>query len=236
MQTLIINLNWIFTYAIVQIAGLFKPVITTVDKNAYGIKKPFVIMSNHKTIFDPWIIAGHIPFRTFLRLLPIRILGTKTYTDRTCIALEKFKVISFIHYIYGVIGIKKEMSFEEKTDPLVDAIKRGQTVFLFPEGGLNKEKGVGNFRRGVPYIYARTHVPILPCSINFTKAGRVVNFGHPIHIPESIVLAEDTPGSFYDNSCIFLRDAVVRLFKKIPPSAKARPAHLPGKLKTAKHG
>ncbi|MCX6713467.1 MAG: lysophospholipid acyltransferase family protein [Candidatus Vogelbacteria bacterium] len=237
MQTIIVNIVWIVSYFITwPITRLIWPVKMTVDKSVTKLKGPIIIISNHKSVFDPWLVPGAIPFRVFIKLLPIRILATKDYSDPTCVWLEKFKLISLAHYLYGAISITKSLSFEEKTDPVVNAIKKGQSVIIFPEGGLNKEKTIGNFRRGVPYIYARTHALILPCSVNFTKAGTVVNVGHPLRISESIITAEDTPGSFYDNSCIFLRDAVVRLFKKIPPSAKAHPAHLPGKFKSAKHG
>jgi len=215
IQTIITDIVWIITYFLVwPIIHWIKPVKITTDQKVYDLKKPIVIMANHKSIFDPWIISTSLPFKTFCKLLPIRILGTKDYSDPFLKLVGKFGIVSFIYYIYGVIGIRKAWTFEEKTEPLVQAIKHKQSAFIFPEGGLNKDEMIGNFRRGVPYIYAHTGVSILPCSIHFKRGRKTdVNIGAPITIPHKIIDEEDKAGSFYENSCLYLKKKVEQLYQ-----------------------
>ena len=217
MQKAIIKLTWIVSYFIIwPITRLVWPIKIVVSKSAAKIKGPVIIISNHKSFLDPWIIASAIPFKIFLKILPIRILGGREYGSFFLTFLDKLKIIPLIYYIYGVIDIRKEWSFEEKTQPLIDAANHCQSVFIFPEGGLHQDDGLGLFKRGVSYIYAQSGVSILPCSVNFNQQFHcTVHIGPPTAIPEKIITPENRPNSFYQKSCRYLKEKVRRMYRML---------------------
>ena len=51
------------------------------DKSFKEIKKPVIVVSNHKNSFDPWVIFVSLPFRVLLGLLPIRPFAKRTFKN-----------------------------------------------------------------------------------------------------------------------------------------------------------
>lgn len=221
MRDLLVKTAWIITYFICwPITRIIRPVKISVDESLFDFeKKPAIFISNHKSPFDAWLLSSALPFRVFLKMLPIRILGKLDgYKDPFTKTLSRLGIIRLIYYIYGVVGIKSDWSFEEKTDPLVDALNHGDTVMIFPEGYLNKKKGISMFRRGVAYLYSKTTAAIIPAAINFdkipdhTEACRVA-IGHETRIPKAKISRESYNDSLYQESCEFLRRKVMSLYR-----------------------
>jgi 1-acyl-sn-glycerol-3-phosphate acyltransferase len=149
--------------------------------------------------------------------LPIRILGTLDgFNDPLSKILAKLGIIRLVYFMYGVAGIKSAWTFEEKIAPLVDALKHGDTVLIFPEGKLGRGDTVSTFRRGVAYLYNQTMARILPAAINFNFNGhgdRAIVIGAPTRIPEKIIVKEDYDNSYYQESCEYLRRIVLSLYR-----------------------
>jgi 1-acyl-sn-glycerol-3-phosphate acyltransferase len=50
-------------------------------------------------------------------------------------------------------------------DDIERALRNGEVVCVFPEGKLTRDGEVGEFRRGVDEILARTPVPVVPMAL-----------------------------------------------------------------------
>lgn len=184
-----VKLVWIVTYLVFwPIIRLRWKVARLVAPDVFTAQKPLILVSNHRSIFDPWIVCINLPFRTFLNLLPIRILGTREFIHPASRILNSLGIVSLIYFFYGVPIFKKNWTFEEKLEPLVRALRDGETAMIFPEGSIQTNPELGGFRRGAAYLAEKTYRPLLPVSIRFTpnRNNRTVcrlNYGEPLMMP-----------------------------------------------------
>lgn len=147
-----------------------------------NIQKPILIIANHRTLLDSWLIGASLPFRS--DFFPVRYIGGSKF-NQPLQTLYSLGIITFIYRFFGAIAIPPEaMSLEEKIQPIVAALKRGEIVLMFPEGRRHYHDGIGEFKRGAAEVALRTGVPILPIAHRpIGNAGRkktVLAFGKPI--------------------------------------------------------
>lgn len=210
--------SWILSYfGAFCVARIFYSIHIHYEKDCLKeIKKPMIIVSNHKKPFDPWIIIPAIPFFSFLKLLPIRPFAKKKFPKRAYILrfLSALGVVRFVYYIYDAISIPDTESFEEKIHPLVETLQNNNSILMFPEGGIFFNEGIGVFKKGIVVIQERTDVPILPCAVRYGEKGIFrrkvrVSFGETVYIPEELLKNEDD----YSEARECLRQNVFRLYK-----------------------
>ena len=184
-----------------------------------------IMISNHKSLLDPWVICASLPPKTFFSLMPVRIMGALDFADPTANWLNKLGIVRIVYYLYGVMGFRQEWTFEEKLAPFINCLKTGGTILVFPEGRLNHDAGVAPFKRGVVHIYNAVPSDILPFAINklenkqnkSAKKNQItVGIGAITRIPISIIQSEDHADPFPTKSCEFLRQQVVKLYEDKP--------------------
>ncbi|MFP4617190.1 MAG: lysophospholipid acyltransferase family protein [Candidatus Paceibacterota bacterium] len=186
------------------------------DRDFKEVKRPVIVVSNHKHPCDPWIVFGSLPFKVFLRLLPIRPFAKKKFNKNSFLRVLTFlKITGFVYYIYNVITIPNTESFEEKIHPLVETLQNNNSILMFPEGGIFFNEGIGDFKKGAVVIQERTDVPILPCAVRYGqkrlfRRKASVTFGETLYIPKDLLDKEDG----YVKASEYLREKVVSLFAK----------------------
>ena len=189
MYNSFVKLVWIITYIFFwPIIRLRWKVRRIVSPDVFSAQKPLILISNHRSIFDPWIICINLPFRTFLNLLPIRILGAKGFVNPASRILNSLGIVSLVYFLYGVRIFREGWTFEEKLQPLVQALRDSETVMIFPEGKIQHGPELGLFHRGTAYLAERTRSSILPASIRFDRTesrrpGCYLNYGEPFMMP-----------------------------------------------------
>lgn len=217
-----VKLVWTLSYFIYfPITRLFQRVKITIDDSFFDYDfrpdRPLIIISNHKTVLDPWLVNNSIPFKTLLKILPIRIMGSVTFTDQIASFFNKVGLVKIAYFLYGVVPFKKEWTFEQKLSPLIECLERGESVMIFPEGRLNRSDGLKPFRRGLIYLYKKTGSDILPIAVNPKREnGKRLNviIGAPFKIPAEVLASEDPNDEFYTKSCEFAKGKVEELYNK----------------------
>ena len=132
-------------------------------KNLQGIQKPILIISNHRSINDPWLIGASLPM--FSRFLPVYYIGGTRFNP-PLLWLYKIGIISLVYWLFGAFALPNEGTFEEKIQPIIKILKQGNAVVMFPEGGRKSRTGiVGEFKAGTAEVFLRTGIPILPVGI-----------------------------------------------------------------------
>jgi 1-acyl-sn-glycerol-3-phosphate acyltransferase len=185
-------LVWVFTYIV------FKPIAALLYnreveipeqlRHAEQVPIPAIIISNHKSILDPWLVLTSLPFKTYLRLLPIRIMGATRFKNPISMMLKRIGLVWLIYFMYDVLVIDPDLSFEEKIQSSVEALKHNESLLIFPEGKVCPQSiSVNIFKRGVAAIDLKTHTPIIPAAIRFFGKGSgqkcVVRFGKEFCLP-----------------------------------------------------
>lgn len=115
---------------------------------------PYVIISNHQSLFDIPLILGYIYPSAFIakkELAKIPILG-RFIKKLGSILIDRNDVKS------GAVALKKFAKIS----------KTGEIITLFPEGTRSIDGKVGEFKKGSLLIPFRYNIKVLPISINGT--------------------------------------------------------------------
>lgn len=135
--------------------------------NIQGVEKlqrtqsPLILATNHRSRLDGiwiWYYFAKMNRKFFIdmhiitgeRFFKMPILGWYLRTMR-CFPVEKGRGVQIL-------------------DPMVDALKIGKIVTIFPEGKMQKHSDHrGDAKRGVGYLMWKSQSPVLPIYINYIK-------------------------------------------------------------------
>jgi hypothetical protein len=113
-----------------------------------------VIACNHVSFVDALIVGGTIR-------RPVRfVMYHKIF---------KIPVLNFIFRTAKAIPIapakEDEALMQKAMDEVATALKNGQLIGIFPEGGITRDGEVQEFRSGIERIVQRTPVPVIPLAL-----------------------------------------------------------------------
>jgi 1-acyl-sn-glycerol-3-phosphate acyltransferase len=180
--------NIIASFVTIVVYTIFYPlrffIKINVDPDIYNLKKPVVFVSNHVSVFDPFLIANSLPLRVLIKNLPVRIFaGTKFKGNGFLEFLELFNIINIIYYIYNCVRVPSEGTSEEKIYELTKVIKSGYSVLIFPEGSkISKDGNLGEIKKGIKILRKQnTEVNFIFVKLKFEKKliFLSVNFSKP---------------------------------------------------------
>src|SRR5439155_1123897 len=132
-------------------------------------------------------------YRQWRALIPLRTLAPQTFHGQ----LRWFKpLIRILYRLEGGVELppKEEgNTLPEKLQGILDALKEGDVVMIFPEGEIWKERfpPIGKFAPGVVYLHRKSGARIVPMAIcmserRWPRRRYVVEIGDPLQIPDSL--------------------------------------------------
>lgn len=129
-----------------------------------------VVASNHRTWFDPILIA-------------MKIVTPGAYMAKE--ELFKNKLLSLILKIVQAFPVSRGSADRAPLDKAVDYVNRGFNLVLFPEGTRSKDGTLGKPKSGVAYVASISGAPVCPVAILFNgklhfRSKITVRFGTPI--------------------------------------------------------
>jgi len=122
-------------------------------------KRNFILAANHQSHLDQ-IATGYI-------CVPRRF----HYIGQTDRYKGFIKVLLYIlYFITGVIHVnrEKEESRKKATEKSIEALNKGASLVIYPEGTRTRTGEIQKGRPGVAKIFLKTGVPILPVGIKGT--------------------------------------------------------------------
>lgn len=151
------------------------------------IKGPALFISNHVTDVDAALILSALPFRWRLRLA-IAMSGE---------TLREWRSTKKLHYalgaaLFNVFSLPRQSGFRRSFAYAGEAIDRGFSVLIFPEGHETKDGLMQPFRAGIGLLTSELNVPVVPIHLDglfelkqrrqfFVRPGTVtVTFGAPV--------------------------------------------------------
>lgn len=151
-----------------------------------------ILAPTHPTFVDPWLLVRALSDRQWRTLAPIRVLATRTF--RTLRWFEP--LVEAVYRLGGAVELPPrgtDLPMAEKLRGLLDALERGETVAIFPEGHVRRpgDPPVRRFRPGVIYLHRRSAAPIVPIAAwvgerRWPRRPYVARFGHPTCIPHDL--------------------------------------------------
>ncbi len=133
-------------------------------ENLSLVTKPVILAANHTSELD--VTAVELIFPLFSKFYPIYFVSDPK---------EKFKSFGWRNYIYGgvffnVLGgypiHSGHKDYAVSLENHIDLLKKGQTVFIFPEGKRTQDGSLNPARGGLGYMVAATDCMVVPIAIN----------------------------------------------------------------------
>ena len=145
-------------------------------------KGPFIIVANHSSFMDPWYLS--ILFRR-------RIIHYLTTTDW----YYKSKLWQLFFWLNGCIPVTKGKFELSAMKLILQTLKKGGIIGIFPEGGIGYDSELREFNAGAVSLAMRAKVPVIPAAIcgafeafprhtSFPRPKKIkIIIGKPIHFP-----------------------------------------------------
>lgn len=139
---------------------LLQRAVTALIRTAYRLRvdKPVPLPSG-----GALVIANHITFidglvATAATGRPMRFVMADKYTD-----LPVARALVRSGHLIPIASAKRDPArLQAALEQIAEALDRGETVCIFPEGRLTPNGQLGDFRQGIEWILARTPVPVVP--------------------------------------------------------------------------
>ncbi len=167
-----------------------------------GLREPVLVIANHVTYFDPALVLARMPWR-YRNRLAVAMIGER---------LRDFRypppgrgLARFTDYLaygataggFNAFSLPRQTGFRRSFDYAGEAMDRGYSVLVFPEGARTKDGEMQPFQAGIGLLAAGLGAPVIPARIEglfelkkkrfggirwpFTRPGQVsVTFGPPL--------------------------------------------------------
>ncbi len=163
-------------------------------ENLDKIKSPFIIISNHVSIYDSFI------FRLVLGLnsnhLPLRFLAVKDFDHPVLKLLKKLLIVDFVYRIFGVLVVYQGRGIHKNLEEAIKIIKSNGNIVIYPEGSIILNDKIGDFKHGASVLAKTTGASVLPVAMRIKKNGLrakfIVNIGRDIKYNKSDSITEIT--------------------------------------------
>jgi 1-acyl-sn-glycerol-3-phosphate acyltransferase len=188
----------------------------------HGSEQCLILAPTHQSSLDPWLIMSALRYRQWRALTPVRTLTSQSYGP----PLSWFTpLVRALYRLEGAVELppKEEGgTLPEKVQGLLDALKQGDIVAIFPEGRVRNRKKrhppVGEFAPGVVYLQRRSGADIVPMAVWMSawwwpRRRYVIEIGRPVRIPESLDL---------EAGAAWLRERTLELYERARQGAKKR--------------
>lgn len=131
---------------------LFRVRITGKENIPFG--QPYMIASNHISIFEPPFILAFWPE------IPEAVAGHDVWERTGQGLLVKW---------YGALPVHRGEYDREIIRNMLAALRSGHPLLIFPEGGRSHTPGMRRALPGVAYVVEKAGVPVLPIAIVGTR-------------------------------------------------------------------
>jgi 1-acyl-sn-glycerol-3-phosphate acyltransferase len=176
-------------------------------KNLKSIDNPFILVANHFSFFDSFLLR--VILGLFTPHLPLRFMAVKKFEWRFLNILCYTGIIDFIYFLFGVFTVTPGRGIEYNLKRAHDVLKSGANVVIFPEGRISQHDNIGDIKKGAVVLAQHSGFPILPITFKVIKTNSfrkkiVANIGEPYYILPSFTSEIATKK---------LRDVMVNLHK-----------------------
>ena len=162
------------------------------------VNGPALLISNHVTDVDAGLILSALPWRWRGRLaiaMQGELLRDWRYPDAAMpwyLRLKSRVAYALAAALFNVFSIPRRSGFRQSFAYAGEAVDRGWSVLIFPEGVETKDGSIQPFKAGIGLLASELDIPVIPIRLDglfelkqqrqlFAPAGAVsVTFGEPI--------------------------------------------------------
>ncbi len=142
VQLLTVPVNFLFTFLLQ---------LRVKRPENFTLQHGTLIIANHQSKIDPFLISTHVGFKNLRTMLPIRYPVTHEYIKKP--------FTGFVIRLLGGYSIgENSMERLQKLLYTRQLLKSGYTVVIFPEGKIVRDRDmVADFQRGVQVLFSENY-------------------------------------------------------------------------------
>ncbi len=125
-------------------------------ENLEGVKSPCIFVANHLSNLDGLILTKLLK----KRYDPHFVAGIKLSNDN---------FTNFFKTLIKTINIKPNTADLESMKTIINTLKNGESVMIFPEGTRSRSGQMGEAKKGITLIARMAKVPIVPIGLMGTE-------------------------------------------------------------------
>lgn len=146
------RLIWLFFRPLTVIAA--RQVILGQER-VRALEPPFIVVANHESHFDPFLISGAMPFRPFSsRIIPIHFFTRDIFFEQP--------VFKHILRLLGAFPGKIGYGLNEAAAHPVNLLRQGTSVGIFPDWCFPNEPETTRMQLTAPHVSRLSGRPIIP--------------------------------------------------------------------------
>lgn len=119
---------------------------------------PFVMVANHESHLDAFVLASPLPWRLRDRIFPIAagdtFFETPLLTAFAANMLNALPLWRKKHSAHALEQLRRRL------------VEKPCAYILFPEGTRSRDGAMGPFKAGLGMLVAQTNVPVIPCYLD----------------------------------------------------------------------
>ncbi|OGF59048.1 hypothetical protein A3B05_00600 [Candidatus Giovannonibacteria bacterium RIFCSPLOWO2_01_FULL_43_160] len=167
------NLMWPAVWVLLR---LFYRIEIRGKEHLKNIRPPVIIASNHKTIFDVFLIGTSLPFAS--HFFPFRFMTEEERFHHPMLEfLRKIKFLKLVYLLTGGFPSKRGQGLGAAVVIPTGLLGKGETIIMFPEGRLVRGEELGVFYNGAAALALESGKPILPFFIKIEDRKIIITIG-----------------------------------------------------------
>lgn len=196
-----------FLEAVVRplIALLLKPRVAAPDQAIPP--GPLLIIANHVTMLDGplvlYALPGSLRRRVAAAMSGEMLLDLRRGRGQRSVLGNLFAPAAYwlLTALFNVFPLPRLQGFRRSFAHAGEALDRGYSVLVFPEGTRSRGKEMGAFRQGIGLLAAQARVPVLPVfllGLEALRSGKVPWFRSgllEVRVGDVITMPEGTPAA-----------------------------------------
>jgi len=195
------------------IFGIFANLSSKGVENLKYIEGPVLIISNHSSILDPYVLTAGVPYKYLPKIVPPRFATYHRFYNNPL--LKPFMYLWGCFPVYPKTG---DLSHVLRSAIAITKDKREKSILIYPEGLVVKSLQRPPARPGISYLARESGWQILPVAVRGTlktslvrfitfRENYTVTFGKPFYYKDIAVSDDDI------QTAQLIMDRVIQLFK-----------------------
>lgn len=159
----IYSLTWLFCWPLFKFFTRFR---VKHQQNGFSVLKPVIIVSNHLSLIDGFLIILSFPF--YSKVHPFRFMVADTWI--------KMSVIGFLLKLWGGCPAYYGKGLDKSLKEPREILRKGGTFLIFPRGRRTKRFYIKKGKIGTAVLALSTNTPIVPIKIQDPYPGNLIKF------------------------------------------------------------